>query len=141
MPDARTDRFARSGAEAEEAVKEELERVLEREPKKGRQGIVREHELQARRARRRAHTASLDRSLELVALWFRDLVAVGCGADVEAFNTDRIEELVEDAAGCDSAAAIECLELCEDTRRRLERNVLEDLALEALFSRLRRAAG
>jgi len=35
---------------------------------------------------------------------------------------------------------IDCVELCEDTRGRLERNVLEDLALEALFNRLRRCA-
>jgi hypothetical protein len=134
------ERAARSGAEAEAEVKGELERVLEREPKKGRQGIVREHELQGRRARRRAHTASLDCSLELVGLWFRDLVVLACGAEGEAFNADRSAELAEDAAGRDPAALIECLELCEDTRRRLERNVLEDLALESLFNRLRRAA-
>jgi hypothetical protein len=35
---------------------------------------------------------------------------------------------------------IACVDLCETTRRRLERNVLEDLALESLFNRLRRTA-
>jgi DNA polymerase-3 subunit delta' len=134
------ERAARGGAEAEAAVKEELERLLESEPKKGRQGFVREQELQARRARRRAHTASLDRSLELVGLWFRDLVAMRSGAASEAFNADRLAELAEDAADRDPSALVECLELCEDTRRRLERNVLEDLALESLFNRLRRLA-
>jgi DNA polymerase III subunit delta' len=133
-------RAARRGAEAEAAVKEELEGRLESEPKKGRTGFVREYELQARRARRRVHTASLDQSLELVGLWFRDLVAVACGAESEAFNADRLDELADDAAGRDPAAMVECLELCEDTRRRLERNVLEDLALESLFNRLRRLA-
>jgi DNA polymerase-3 subunit delta' len=133
-------RAAARGAEAEGDVKEELERLLESEPKKGRQGIVREHELQARRARRRAHTAALDRSLELVALWFRDLVSIASGAESETFNVDLLGELREDAAGREPAALIECLELCEDTRRRLERNVLEDLALESLFNRLRRLA-
>jgi DNA polymerase III subunit delta' len=134
------ERAARSGAEAEAAVKKELERLLESEPKKGRQGVVREHELQARRARRRAHTASLDRSLELVGLWFRDLVALANDAESEAFNADRLGELGEDAADRDPVALVECLELCEDARRRLERNVLEDLALESLFNRLRRLA-
>jgi DNA polymerase-3 subunit delta' len=135
------DRAAERGAEAEAEVKQQLERLLESEPKRGRQGIVREYELQARRARRRAHTASLDQSLELVELWFRDLVAVASGSEAQAFNADRMAELAEDAEGRDPVRLIECVDLCEDTRRRLERNVLEDLALQALFSRLRRAAG
>ena len=50
-----------------------------------------------------------------------------------------LAELGADAQGRDPDRLIDCLELCEDTRRRLERNVLEDLALEALFNRLRRA--
>jgi DNA polymerase III subunit delta' len=132
------DRAAKRGAAAEEAVKAELDERLENEPKRGRQGFVREFELQARRARRRAHTASLDLSLELISLWFRDLVAVVSERAAQVFNTDRAGELAEDAAGRDAGRLIDCLELCEDTRRRLERNVLEDLALEALFNRLRR---
>ena len=132
------ERAAEAGAGAEAAVKKELATTLENEPARGRQGIVRDHELQARRARRRAHTAALDRSLELVALWFRDLIAVASGSDAEVFNADRRTELAEDAAGANVEALISCLELCEDARRRLERNVLEDLALESLFNRLRR---
>jgi hypothetical protein len=122
-------------------VKQELDRRLESEPKRGQQGFRREFELQARRARRRGHTASLDLSLELVSLWFRDLVAVASSREAQVFNLDRAEELAADADGRSPEGLIDCLELCEDTRRRLERNVLEDLALEALFNRLRRAAG
>jgi DNA polymerase-3 subunit delta' len=135
------DRAAKAGAAAEAEVKGDLEERLENEPKRGRQGFVREFELQARRARRRGHTASLDLSLELVSLWFRDLIAVACGREAQVFNLDRAEELAADASGRDPGRLIDCLELCEDTRRRLERNVLEDLALEALFGRLRRTAG
>jgi DNA polymerase-3 subunit delta' len=134
------DRAATAGAAAEAAVKEALAERLENEPKRGRQGFVREFELQARRARRRDQTASLDLSLELVSLWFRDLVAVASGREAQVFNLDRAEELAADARGRDPGALIDCLELVEDTRRRLERNVLEDLALEALFNRLRRTA-
>jgi hypothetical protein len=76
----------------------------------------------------------------LVSLWFRDLIAVASGREAQVFNLDRAEELAADAQGRDADRLIDCLELCEDTRRRLERNVLEDLALEALFNRLRRAA-
>jgi DNA polymerase-3 subunit delta' len=75
-----------------------------------------------------------------VTLWFRDLIAVASGREAQAFNVDRGAELAADAAGRDVGRLIDCLELIEDTRRRLERNVLEDLALEALFNRLRRAA-
>jgi DNA polymerase III subunit delta' len=135
------DRAAKSGAVAEAEVKRELEERLEDEPKRSRQGLPREFELQARRARRRAHTASLDLSLELVSAWFRDLIAVASGREAQVLNLDRPAELESDAGGRDAGNLIDCLELCEDTRRRLERNVLEDLALEALFSRLRRAAG
>jgi hypothetical protein len=134
------DRAGKAGAAAEASVKRELEERLEAEPARGRQGFVRDFELQARRARRRAHTASLDLSLELVGIWFRDLVAVGSGREAQAFNLDRRGELADDTRGRDLGRLIDALDLCEDTRRRLERNVLEDLALEALFNRLRRVA-
>ena len=134
-------RAAKAGAAAEAAVKEELDQRLEIEPKRGQGGFKREFELQARRARRRGHTASLDLSLELVSLWFRDLVAVASARETQVLNLDRGEELAADARGRNPDRLIECLELCEETRRRLERNVLEDLALEALFNRLRRATG
>jgi DNA polymerase III subunit delta' len=134
------DRAEDAGRRAEAEVREELERRLEQEPKRGRQSAKTELELQARRARRRGHTAALDRSLELVSLWFRDLVAVAGGSEELALSSDRLAELREDAAGRGVPELVDCIELCEDTRRRLERNVFEDLALEALFARLRRAA-
>jgi DNA polymerase-3 subunit delta' len=136
-----TTRAEEIGDRAEAGVQEELEQVLENEPKRGRSGIVKEFELQARRAHRRAHTASLDLSLELVQRWFRDLVAIASGSEAQVFNTDRMEALAEDAAGRDVDALITCVDLCETTRRRLERNVLEELALESLFNQLRRTAG
>ena len=55
-------------------------------------------------------------------------------------NADRLDLLRADAQGRDVARLIDCVALCDETRRRLERNVLEDLALEALFDRLRRLA-
>jgi DNA polymerase III subunit delta' len=134
------ERAAERGARAEAAVKEEAVARLENEPKRGSAGMVREFETQARRARRRAHTASLDQGLELVGAWFRDLVAVASGSDEHVLSADRLDALRADAAGRDVAGLIDCVALCDETRRRLERNVLEDLALEALFDRLRRLA-
>jgi DNA polymerase-3 subunit delta' len=132
------ERAAELGAAAEDEVKQALEARLEREPKRGSGGLTREFELQARRARRRAHTAALDETLELVAAWFRDLVAVASGCEEQVLNMDRLPALREDAAGRDAGRLIDCISLIEETRRRLERNVLEDLALEALFDSLRR---
>ena len=133
-------RAAERGAAAEAAVKDELAERLENEPKRGSAGFTREYETQARRARRRAHTASLDLSLELIAAWLRDLIAVNAGCEDQVLNADRVELLRADAQGRDVARLIDSVALVDDTRRRLERNVLEDLALEALFDRLRRLA-
>ena len=132
------ERAGDAGAEAESAVKDEAAVRLENEPKRGSQGLARELETQARRARRRAHTASLDQSLELVGAWFRDLIAIAAGSEAQALNADRLDALRADAQGRDVGRLIDCVALVDETRQRLERNVLEDLALEVLFDRLRR---
>ena len=72
--------------------------------------------------------------------WLRDLIAVNTGCEDQVLNADRLDLLRADAQGRDVARLIDSVALVEDTRRRLERNVLEDLALEALFDRLRRLA-
>ena len=51
-------------------------------------------------------------------------------------NTDRLEQLAEDADGLDPANARAAVEWVLDTRRRLRVNVSEELALEALWLRL-----
>ena len=117
-----------------------MQRGLENEPKRGSAGFTREYETQARRARRRAHTASLDLSLELVGAWFRDLIACASACEDQVLNADRLDQLHADAQGRNVARLIDSVALVDETRRRLERNVLEDLALEALFDRLRRLA-
>ena len=132
------ERAAERGAAAEAAVKEELAERLQNEPKRGSQGIAREYETQARRARRREHTASLDLSLDLIGSWFRDLVAVAAGSEEQVLNADRLDLLRADAEGRDVGRLIDSVALVDATRQRLERNVLEDLALEVLFDRLRR---
>jgi DNA polymerase-3 subunit delta' len=51
-------------------------------------------------------------------------------------NTDRLEQLREDAQGLEPAQARAAVEWVLDTRRRLRLNVSEELALEALWLRL-----
>jgi len=70
-----------------------------------------------------------------VSLWFSDLAALAWGADSLVRNVDRLGDLREhpDVAPAQAFAAIE---LVEETRRRFELNVSEELACEALAYRL-----
>jgi DNA polymerase III subunit delta' len=56
-------------------------------------------------------------------------------------NSDRTDELAREAEGLDPTAARRGVELVQDTRRRLDLNVSEELALEALSFRLARVTG
>jgi DNA polymerase-3 subunit delta' len=102
----------------------------------GARRLAREAEEAARRANRRARTATLDLGLELLATWLRDLAAVAEGAGDLVLNCDRAEALAEDGAGLEGRRARRGAELVMDTRRRLTVNVNEELALEALLYRL-----
>jgi DNA polymerase-3 subunit delta' len=97
---------------------------------------VRETEEAARRAARRARTGALDFGLALIAAGLRDLAAVGEDAEHLALGSDRLAELRGAADGTDPRRARRGAELVMDTRRRLEVNVGEELALEALIFRL-----
>ncbi len=97
---------------------------------------AREAEESAKRASRRARTETLDLGLALLGAWMRDLVAVAEGGPELALNADRRELLEEIGAGLDGRRARRAGELVLDTRRRLEVNVSETLALEALVFRI-----
>ena len=97
---------------------------------------VRDAEELAKRASRRARTETLDLGLGLLAGWLRDLVAAGEGVAELALNCDRVEEIEALAAQADPRRARRAAELVMDTRRRLQVNVSETLALEALAFRL-----
>lgn len=97
---------------------------------------ARDAEESARRASRRARTAALDLGLALLGAWFRDLAAVGDGAADLALNSDRVDELRREAEGLDPRRARRAAELVMETRRRLQVNVSEQLALEALSFRI-----
>jgi DNA polymerase III subunit delta' len=120
------------GGDAEEGARAALELELEG----GRRIGVRELGEEARRIGRRRRTEVLDLGLGLCAAWFRDLGAVAAGAPEAVLARDRLDRLEADAAGLDPLRAREAVELVQDTRRRLDLNVSEELALEALFFRL-----
>ncbi len=127
----------RAGEEAESAARE----ALEEEKEVGIKRSARDIADAAKRAGRRRRTELLDLGLSLVATWFRDLAAAGAGATEVVYNRDRLSQLQSQAAGLDSSRAREAAELVQDTRRRLDLNVSEELALEALSFRLAAVLG
>jgi DNA polymerase III subunit delta' len=124
----------RAGEEAEAAARA----ALEQEGEEGVKRSAREVNEEAKRAGRRRRTEVLDLGLELCGAWFRDLAAVSAEATDVVFNRDRVANLERQGAAISLARARGAVELIADTRRRLDLNVSEELALEALFSRLDR---
>ena len=128
------ERAEAAGADAEAACRE----ALEREAEEGLKRTAREIGEEAKRAGRRRRTEILELGLALCAAWLRDLAVLAAGAEAVAFNRDRLEPLRAQAAGLDPARPRRGAELVAETRRGLNLNVSEELALEALFFRLER---
>ncbi|MEA2156769.1 MAG: polymerase subunit delta [Solirubrobacteraceae bacterium] len=127
---------ARAGEEVEAALDSELQYAISKDH--GR--LRREAAERGKRAARRAQTAALDRGLALVGLWLRDVACVLDGAAELVHNSDRAELLAQDAAlGVQTPALREAQGLVERTRASFELNPNEELALDALGSRLARS--
>jgi DNA polymerase-3 subunit delta' len=129
---------ARSRGEAIRGqLDERAQADLELYPRREQKRVEAEWTERIRRARRRAETGALDLALQAVALWYADLAALAWGAEELVRHTDRLPELRSDL-GPDPQRLMEAVELVEETRRRFVLNVSEELALEALASRLER---
>jgi DNA polymerase III subunit delta' len=126
-----------AGEEAEAAARD----LLEAEKEAGLKRSARDIADAAKRAGRRRRTELLDLGLSLAAIWFRDLAATTIGATEVVYNRDRLSRLQSQAAGLDPNRAREAAELVQDTRSRLDLNVSEELALEALSFRLAAVLG
>jgi DNA polymerase III subunit delta' len=126
------DRAQAAGADVEAATRE----ALEEEAKAGVKRSAKDIADGAKRAGRRRRTEILELAFELCATWLRDLAAVAAGAEEVVFNRDRLEQLRAQATGLEPARARRGAELVQETRRGLDLNVSEELALEALFFRL-----
>ena len=130
-------RAEEAGEEAEAAARDALEADKDAGVKRSARDIADA----SKRAGRRRRTELLDLGLDLVAAWFRDLAATASGASDVVYNRDRLAELQSQAAGLDPGTARRAAELVQDTRRRLDLNVSEELALEALSFRLAAVLG
>lgn len=128
-----------AGSSAGEAIERALDDELGYAIAKDHARLRREAAERGKRAARRAQTAALDRGLSLVGLWLRDVACVAEGVAQLAHHSDRLEALREDAAlVADSARLRAAQEIVEQTRGSLQFNPNEELALDALGSRLAR---
>jgi DNA polymerase III subunit delta' len=125
-----------AGTSAGEELAARVAGELELLPAKERKRHEREAVDAQRRAERRARSGALDLALRLAQLWLRDLWCVAEGAGELVYALDRRPELERDATGRSPVRLREAVELVRDTRLRLELNVSEELALEALAYRL-----
>jgi DNA polymerase III subunit delta' len=130
------ERATKAGEEAEAAARE----ALEEDSQAGIKRTAKDIADGAKRAGRRRRTEILDLGLELTALWLRDLAALAAGAEEVVFGRDRLDLLRSQAAGADPSWAGAGAAAVQDTRRGLDLNVSEELALEALFYRLARTS-
>jgi DNA polymerase-3 subunit delta' len=128
------DRAQAAGEDVEATTRE----ALEEESKAGLKRTARDIGEESKRAGRRSRTEILDLGLELCAVWLRDLAALAAGAEEVVFNRDRLDQLRSQADDLDPGAARRGAEAVQETRRGLDLNVSEELALEALFFRLER---
>jgi DNA polymerase III subunit delta' len=132
---------ARTRGDAEAAaVAERIDAEAEMLPDREGRRLRRDGETTARRAHRRAHAATLDQGLQLAGLWLRDVACVLDGAPDLVHHTDRAAEVAADAerTGASADRLRDAVALVEEARTTLILNPTEELALEALASRVAR---
>ncbi|MEI7626313.1 MAG: hypothetical protein WCK06_09245 [Actinomycetota bacterium] len=130
----------RQAQEVAATMEEELAADLELLPKRDRRRRETEHTEQSKRVQRRVRTESLDLSLALVGLWYRDMACLAWESADLVHHSDRYAAL-EACLGPGPEALRAAVELIEESRRRLSLNVSEELALEALAYRLEECLG
>jgi DNA polymerase-3 subunit delta' len=135
-----TEAAAARAAQAQRQAEEDGARQLEGvdEPRQ-RKALEKRIEERAKRSARRAQTEELRDAIDVVALWYRDLMVAGLGAGDLVINLGTAGDLVADAKSSSPADAARAVEIASEARRSLESNVQPALAVEAMFHRLRLA--
>jgi DNA polymerase-3 subunit delta' len=119
-----------------EQIAEDADLLPDREAKRAK----REGETAGKRAHRRAYAATLDHGMQLVGLWLRDVACVKDGVPELVHHVDRIEQVAADAEASDASAnrLRDAVGLVEEARTMQILNPSEELALEALASKVER---
>jgi DNA polymerase-3 subunit delta' len=119
-----------------EQIAEDADLLPDREAKRAK----REGETAGKRAHRRAHAATLDHGMQLAGLWLRDVACVKDGVPELVHHVDRVEQVTADAEASDASAnrLRDAVGLVEEARTMQILNPSEELALEALSSKVER---
>jgi DNA polymerase-3 subunit delta' len=131
----------REGEAAAALTRAAVDERLQLQPAKERRRHQREGEEAARRAERRKRAGVLDVGLRIAELSLRDAWCAAEGASSAVYAVDRESALGARAAMVDGCRLRTGVELIADTRLRLQLNVSEELALEALSYRLAAVLG
>ncbi|HWH64583.1 MAG TPA: hypothetical protein VNS99_00720 [Gaiellales bacterium] len=135
-----TDAAAARSAQAEKQVEQEAAPQLEGvEDTRQRKALQKRIDDRAKRTARRAQMEEVRDAVDMVALWYRDLMAATLGAEGTVVNLDVSGELMDDAGRCAPGDAARAVLVVSEARRTLETNVQPALAVEAMFHRLRLA--
>jgi DNA polymerase-3 subunit delta' len=128
------------GDVAATAVAEQIAANAELLPDREARRAKREGETAGKRAHRRAHAATIDHGLQLVGLWLRDVAVTKDGAPELIHHVDRAEQVAADAEEtlASTNKLRDAVGLVEEARTMQILNPSEELALEALASKLER---
>ena len=86
-------------------------------------------------------TTELERILDVIIFWFRDLLILKQGISRRVLNYDRMEELKSEKEIYSYGSIKEAIEIVERTKGYLKCNVNQSLALEAMWLKLRQYQG
>jgi DNA polymerase-3 subunit delta' len=130
----------RRGDIAATAVAEQIAQDADMLPDREAKRLKREGETTGKRAHRRAHAATIDHGLQLIGLYLRDVAAVKDGVPELILHTDRSDQVQADAEASHATAnrLRDAVGLVEEARTMQILNPSEELALEALASKLER---
>jgi DNA polymerase-3 subunit delta' len=128
------------GDAAQALVMSSLAQDAELLPDRDAKRLKREGETAGRRAYRRAFAQTIDHGLQLAALWLRDVACAKDGVPELVLHRDRADEVRRDAEESETTSGRlrDAVGLVEEVRTMLIRNPSEELALEALASKLER---
>ncbi|RRD47099.1 DNA polymerase III subunit delta' [Tessaracoccus sp. OH4464_COT-324] len=96
-------------------------------------GAIKDLEEEQKTRRKRMVRDCLDRTLTELTSFYRDVLAIQCGADAKLINADLRDVIEPIASRRTPEQTVRALDVILDTRRKLEGNVSPQLAFEALL--------
>ncbi|WP_067779490.1 DNA polymerase III subunit delta' [Actinomyces vulturis] len=98
---------------------------------------VRQLEEDQKRRAKRARTDVLDRAMIDLLSFYRDVLAVQAGSEVECVNVDLLDDVAAQARSSSTEQTLKRIEAIEQCRARLRTNATPLLAVEAMMVALR----